>query len=615
MLRARVLNKLINDLSHPDVSRRRSAARSLSEADERAIYPLLKALKDENPGVQDAAMRSLIAIGGEVVVYMVLPLLREDSYLRNTALIILKELGSVSVPFLYPLLKDKDEDVRKFSLDLLGEIKEGVEPEKIVPLLRDSNPNVRAAAADALGELMYKEAVPQLVDALDDEEWVCFSVLEALGKLQAEKAVKRITKLLSSESDALRYAAIETLGKIGSVYAADALLEHISKVEGAERTAAIKSLVQIGVTPSMSDVFGVLMDMLKNGDWEEKLIALKGLVELKERSGVYAIVDIAGSLDQSGLDDEEKLIVIKDALMRLDCADVLIDILDDPSVRYRGKVIVAEVLGDMKCEKAVPSLVRLLEGGLRDVRRASIKALGNIGAEETRDLLLDAVDDYDGHVRRTAAAALGRIGEKRAFNSLLKLLHTERHRDVIEEAVKALLRIDQESFFSHLGKFDSEVKDIIARFTDNADVLIQLSRDKDLGVRVTALSGLGRVHGEKVYQRLKEAVKEKEPEVRRAAVMAMGELNCCHEEIKALLGDDDTWVRLYAVKALGNCYTQDMIKTLVPMLEDRDVPVVLSAIEAIARLGGKEAYSILSSLRNHDDPAVREKVYQVVESL
>ena len=56
----------LQKLQDRDPSERRNAAEGLAEADERAIYPLIRLLRDESTGVQDAAMRSLIAIGGEV---------------------------------------------------------------------------------------------------------------------------------------------------------------------------------------------------------------------------------------------------------------------------------------------------------------------------------------------------------------------------------------------------------------------------------------------------------------------------------------------------------------------------------------------------------------------
>ncbi|GAB4387951.1 MAG: HEAT repeat domain-containing protein [Thermodesulfovibrionales bacterium] len=615
VLRGSALRRHVNHLSDSDVSKRRAAAEALSEADERGVYPLIKALSDENPGVQDAAMRSLVAIGGEVVAYMVIPLLRENSYLRNTALLILKELGPVSVPLLYPLLKDKDEDVRKFGLDLLGEIKEGVSTDMIMPLFHDPNANVRAAAAGAAAALECVDAVPRLVEALGDEEWVCFSALEALGSMRAEGAVPAITELLGSGYPAIRYAAIETLGRIGSAQSASALLMHASASSGMERAAAIKSLVQIGETPSLSGGLEVLIDLLREGDWEEKQVAIRGLVKLGTEKAVHPLVDLAGSFDASVPGDEEKIFAIKDAIRELGCTEALIRTLEDPSIRFRGRAFAAEMLGEMRCREAVPYLERLLNTYFRDVRRAGMKALRDLSGEGEKDRLLEAVADHDGHIRRMAASALARIGDSAASDSLMKLLREERHMDVLEEAVKALLAVDPEKLYKSLDGLSDTVKEMLGRFGGDAGVLLTLSRDADPGVRTSAVVGLGSLGDQRASDRLREALRDDDPGVRRAAVMSLGNLGCCKEEIKSALSDGDMWVRLYAVKALGRFDGRDVVDALAPMLRDRDLPVVLSTMDVMAEIGGGDAQKALGPMKGHPDPAVREKAAMALESL
>lgn len=133
---------LVKKLAHPDASKRRAAVEALAEGDERAVYPLIKALKDGSYGVQDAAINSLIKIRKEVTAYMVLPLLREEAFLRNTALIILREMGAIAVPLLPILLEDKDDDIRKFALDIIHDIQYCNYPEKLLEMLtNDPNPN------------------------------------------------------------------------------------------------------------------------------------------------------------------------------------------------------------------------------------------------------------------------------------------------------------------------------------------------------------------------------------------------------------------------------------------------------------------------------------------
>ena len=463
MMPPQKIRKLIQDLLHPDAAKRRNAAEELAGGDERGIYPLIRALRDESPGVQDAAMRSLISIGGETVAYMVLPLLREDSFLRNTAIIMLRDIGPVSVPLLYPLLKDKDDDVRKFSIDLLMDIRFDVDPGQIVPMLRDPNANVRASAAKALGALDFREAIPMLVEVLDDEEWVCFSSLEALGVLGDEAAVGPIIGLLGSGSGTIRYAAIETLGKLGFPSAQHALEQHMLQAEDFEKTAALKSLLQIGIVPAVPGTLDLLLAMFSGGDWDERFIALRGFAGLKDPRAVKTVIDAGGSLEPSDPESEDRLYMIRSSLREFATCEVLVKTLTDPSIRYRGRVIAIELIGDLRCAAAVPRLIKCIEVDVRDVRRASIRALADIRDDESKSALIDAVGDYDSHVRKAAVGALGKIADPEAFAPILGMLGTEQYPDVLEEAMRALLEIDRDALVARMAGFDERLRLIADR--------------------------------------------------------------------------------------------------------------------------------------------------------
>jgi len=459
------LARLIKGLSHHDPSKRRFAAEALAEGDERAVYPLIKALRDDNFGVQDAVTHSLMSIKNEVTAYMMLPLLREDAFLRNTALIILKEMGNFTIPMLIVLLNDKDDDVRKFALDLIYDIQYCNYPDKVVEMLKnDPNANVRAAAAKALGILNYSKAIPELVDALKDDEWVCFSAIEALTFLKDEDSVDSIVTLLNNPSEAIRFAAIEALGKLGFEKAQYPLIEHISRTDEFERKATIISLVQVGVIPSSPNIYDDLIEMLKNGDWDNKFVAIKGLLILGEAHAIYHMIDVAGSLEFSAPDREEKIQVIKEAVLSFGCNDYLLKILEDDTFRYRGKSLAIEIVGDLKCTAAVSTLIQLAKSTFRDIKRSSIKSLGQIESDEGKECLIEAVSDHDSHVRKLAIIALGKIGEMSAFEPLMKLLDNETYNDVIDEFIKALLDINATSFFSRIGKLNKNIQESAARY-------------------------------------------------------------------------------------------------------------------------------------------------------
>lgn len=611
------LPKIVQHLQDQDPSDRRQAAEQLAEGDERAIYPLIKALSDPSAGVQDAAMRSLIAIGGEVTAYMIIPLLREGTYLRNTALIILTRLGTVTVPLLYVLLEDKDPDIRKFAIDLMCDIKEGVQRERLLPMFKDENANVRAATAKAVGELGYDDAIPYLVDTLQDEEWVAFYALQSLGDLEARSAAHHIVSLLASSSEVVRFSAIETLGKIGTPEVTDTLISYLLSASDDERSAIVKSLVQIGITPGMVGLTEHLVRMLKDGDWEDKTIACRGIEVLNARNAVPLLVDLAGGLDPAMPDTEERQSLIARTILSIDSEKELLKIVDAPDTKYRGKAFAIELLGDLRSKKAVPSLMASLTAMSRDLRRASAAALGVIGEVSSIGSLLDASQhDVDAHVRKAAIDALGKIGAIEAFDPLLELIAIEKYIDIIEKIVESLLKIDAERFVAGLSSQGSMVRKTAAKTISDVTVLLELTDDPDRDVKFSAIQGLGRIGTADALDRLSMFIADPDAEIRKIAVIAMGEARCCSADLFRNLEDADPWVRFYTVKAIAMaCEPETALERIGTVLADPFVPVVMSALDVFREIGGQEAYELLDRHREHPNDDVRAKIEEVLSYL
>ncbi len=374
------MRDLILKLGSGDASVRRGAAEELSDGDERALLPLIRALRDENPGVQDAAMRSLIGIGGEVTAYMVLPLLRDDAVMRNTAVIILQEIGAAAVPILGPLLSDKDEDVRKFAVDMICEIGDCDQPEVLMAILKgDPNPNVRVSAAKALGALKYSQAVPALIDALRDTEWVCFSALEALSQIKDNSSVEAVAELLYSPSEAVRSEAIHAVASIGTKDALRALEEHIEAEDlpESEKILTVKGLLSAGVVPESKGAADLMLTLLMQEDWDDKLLAFMGLSAIRDERALFHIIDAAGSISPSMPDSEHKFHEIKSALMGFGC-EALLTLVNDGRLKFKGLSFLIELLGEMRCVEALPLIRPLLDSKILDVKRASARAIGEI---------------------------------------------------------------------------------------------------------------------------------------------------------------------------------------------------------------------------------------------
>ena len=158
--------------------------------------------------------------------------------------------------------------------------------------------------------------------------------------------------------------------------------------KGYEKTAAVKSLIEIGPVSSLPDISDALMELLYDENMENKLLAICGLASIKFENAIKPIIDLAGSLDISDPDNEVILLSIRNALHNFDCSKHLIDILNDQTVKFRSKVIAIEIMGDMKCAMAVPTLIDLLNSDYRDVRRSSINSIGKIDSEKARECLI-----------------------------------------------------------------------------------------------------------------------------------------------------------------------------------------------------------------------------------
>lgn len=410
MIETSELETLINSLSCRDESERRMAAEKLGRSDGRAVPSLIRALEDESRGVQDAAMRSLISIGGEAAVSGVIPLLRQGPYLRNTARLIIREIGNPAAPLLRPLLSDKDDDVRTFCLDLISDIRTYGYPDDIIRLLRqDPNPNVRAAAARCLGRLCPAGALPALIAALKDEEWVVFEAIAALAEIKDGSSVVHIGEALNHGSAAVRFAAAEALGSMGYACAGPLLCARLPKAEGPERLAVIKSLIQLGISDSIPDAPLLLMDMLRKGDWEEKMTALKGVVDLRLEQAIPLMVDIAGSLDPSHPDAEERLSAIQGAVSVFGCAAPLIDCLRNPSIKYRGRIFAIGMAAALDCRDALPAIIPLLGVKSVPVVLAAVDAIAKLCGFGAPAILSHLRRHEDKGVRERVETVLERV--------------------------------------------------------------------------------------------------------------------------------------------------------------------------------------------------------------
>lgn len=468
---------------------------------------------------------------------------QDNAGLRNTAVEILISLGRRATPYLLEEVACNDHDVRKFVLDILGEIRDPDAVTAMVGALSDPDGNVRAAAAENLGKIGSPAAVPALLEGLGHSDLLFrFTVLEALGQIGTEVPVE--TLLAFREEKLLRKALFDCLGRIGAVAAIPVLVEGLVDPMRNVREAAASALDRIS--------------RHRPQEVEKHLAATAG----------GAVPEALAGLFESG-----HLHVRRAALRLLGLVGdgrfvpQLIGLFSDPDVRESTLSALISLGRTASC-----SLIQVWDQSDSPTRACLAFIMGEARCDGAESLLLEGVKGTDPELRLGAAQALGKLGGARAIHPLAHLLGDDSE-DVRHAACEALTRI---------GPHHPDM---------TFSALQSLIQGDDPGGRMFAVRAAAALSGGEVDAALALAMKDESSQVRQAAISACeGRAGSRHlPALRLALTDEDADVRQRAVEVIGSTDDPEAIRALQSALQDEDIWVRTGAVRAIGRLGGDEA--------------------------
>jgi len=479
----------------------------------------------------------------------------DNAGLRNTAVDILVRMGRQAVPMLLENIRCPDHDVRKFIIDILGEIADPCVIPELRQALVDEDGNVRAAAAENLGKLRAAAAVPALLDAMHYPDVLLrFTILEALGKIGVAVPLERL--LPFHEEKLLRKALIDCLGMVGDQSCAAELLAGLTDPMRNVRDASLQALValverypeEVCALLSSQDVpstVTALLDYLE--DSQSVALCLAAVRVLGWLATPRAVLPLLGKLADEALQDHALSALLR--IARRDPHPVLgAWSLCTPLQR----AYLAFVFGEAGCTESVPLLrAALAEDDPRQVQMAA-HALGRLGGAAELVPLAAALCHADADVRDATAQALGSLG---------------------------------------------------CRFpTELLAALEPLLTATDATVRSAAVSVLGRLDAAVVASRLAMALKDPAVEVRRAALKALGGTAAAGHllAIQLALSDEDVEVRRITAEILGSCGSQEAVQGLSLALSDENLWVRAAAVRSLGEVGGEAAAGAIAALL--DDP-------------
>jgi HEAT repeat protein len=569
--------------------------------------------------------------------------------------------------------QDTDSEVRSSAAYALIQI--GIEPKSAVPVLRTvihdqvapkksavsgiipvspqnlrefSNNNTREAperawtkgivhswAILALGDIGV-EAIPDLIQALNDRETVSFHTEErALIKI-GKDAVPALIAALQSQERHVRCSAAFVLGEIG--------IEE--KIIVSALITAFKRNTDVRIDTCITDAFGQIdRDVAKfavsalitalqdeNSNVRANAAYALGLIGKDAKFAVSALItafqdqesnvrfSAAYALGKIGEEAKSAVPALITALQDRD--EDYIAVLQYQGVsqflRRSIRSDAAYALGQIgeETKSTVPALITALQDENSTVRSNAAYALGLIGQknpESTVPALITALQDENSDVRLSAAYALGLIGEeaKSAVPALIPALQDEEHyiNALQVRGVSELLSSIRSNAAYALGQIGKEAKSAIP-------ALMTALREEDEEARLSAAIAIFKISGnlKDVISVLVAAIEYEDihgylcgfrffSEPVHDALVEIGK--DAVPVLIAALNDKYVGFKYAAVLALGGigADAKDAVPELTKIFLDRneDIRMRDEAIKTLKKIASSEAISVLERYREITD--------------
>ena len=627
-------------LSDADPYVRRDACEAVAEARSRDFIPdLVAILKDEHPGVREAAINALTTIGGKAVAEGVAPLLRlEDATLRNIGIEILELLGPEAFTTIVLLLNDSDDDVVKFAVDILANRKEEKAVSFLSSLIDHKNPNVRASVVVCLGRIRAASTVPVLLKALDDEEeWVRFSAIEGLGLLNDSSALTPLLGLIERDSGLTKEAAIEALSKIASPADAARILIKLASQVKKGRVMNVFSIVELVEKASVPGTkfkidaefkkayFSFFCRFMDDPDVSARLKALRGISLLKVPGALGVVFRFANSLNE--IDEDTEQVLVNTIVSIVGYGRFPEELKAELEKAGKSLKIIVKALGEMRSVEAVPALKTLIKKAAKHELREVVATLAAIGSQDSLVVLFDSLLSDDGHTRKISARALASIAGYEAVGKLFAALKVEPYRDVMEEITDVLATMPSDAVKNGFCALLSEPKEILREMGarglgligDEESLLFleKASKDESPDVRKVAYKSMARIGIPESVDVIINGLNDRSDDVKLSVLKALG--GWSGEKIKKALlkalNDRNIWVRYHSVILLGEMCESDTEDAIIGALQKDEAPVKAAAAKALERFGTSKAVDVLEQFIDHPDHTVRSAVENALGTL
>lgn len=257
-----------------------------------------------------------------------------------------------------------------------------------------------------------KEEKDLLIDLLKEEDAdVKCVAMELLGKLKEKRATKKIIRNLKDKSDKVKITAATVLGEIGDERAIDALLED-SELMVLEFGQCPVAKMGAAALPKLADLAG-----------RKSILGLLPKQDKKSRRSRKAATCIGQIRDEKAVptlmkllkeDDEEVKLGAIEALASMKVKEAEPEFEKMLNQKYKDEFIprrIIRTLAFSNSEKYVPKIYKMMDKE-PSLKFGMAKLLGELKEKTAVEKLEKLINDEDEFVRHAAAVALWRITGK-----------------------------------------------------------------------------------------------------------------------------------------------------------------------------------------------------------
>jgi HEAT repeat protein len=280
----------------------------------------------------------------------------------------------------------------------------------LLELLDDDNVQVRISVVIALKSFSGKKILEHLIRALaDSSEWVRVHAVETIGLYKDRKHIELLSQFLENEeSDKVRATLIKVLGELGGAKVLPIITLYLKDSNARVRANAVEAIERISGSTTI-DMREHIIPLLDDENNRVKANSVKALFKMGENKALEVLKNMINSKDDwmrasaayvFGVIEYER------------SADFLIDTLDDGCWFVIKNVVKSLV---RKGETVLPRLEKKLKDPLASVnlKMNVVSVLGELATPGCLKLLIPLLNDESGDLRQYAESVIDKIQEKK----------------------------------------------------------------------------------------------------------------------------------------------------------------------------------------------------------